>query len=273
MQPNRAIILRHAEKTQKLLGLIYRVRNELKAGWSEEVYHQALVKLCEREAVPVVSKPRTLLFHRGVEIHRFEPDLIAWDLIVLELKSLAYQMRFAGEQYAQLIHYLKFYGKDLGVLINFAPTRVQIKRVVWDEPKWDVYETYDSILLLLSEQDRPPLRRIRECVLAIAQQYGLGYPETVYRKLIAVEAVSCGIQCREEMEVPVLWNGEQLTYQWTQQMLMEGKFLIHIRSLLPYPTEYDFTRVKTYLACLDLSIGLVINFGKDQLQIYGVAVK
>lgn len=273
MQPTGANVLRHAEKTQQLLGLAYQVRNELKAGWSEDVYHQALVKLCERKAVPVVSKPHTSLIHRGVEIHRFEPDLIAWDLIILKLKSLAYQTRFTGEQYAQLIHYLKFYGKDLGVLINFAPTRVQIKRVIWDEPPWDISEHYDAIIPLLSEQDRPLLLQIRECILAIGRQYGLGYPETVYRKLIAVEAVSCGVPCGEEVEVPVLWNGERFTYQWTQLLLMEGKFLVHVRSLLPYPTEYDFTRVKSYLTCLGFSIGLVINFGKDQLQIYGVTAQ
>lgn len=273
MQPTGITVLRHAEKTQRLLGLVYQVRNELKAGWSEEVYHQALVKLCERETVPVLSKPRTSLIHRGVEIHRFEPDLIAWDLIILELKSLAYQGRFTSEQYAQLIHYLKFYGKDLGILINFAPPRVQVKRVIWDEPQWDFSEHYDAITPLLSEQDRPPLYQIRECILAIGRQYGLGYPETVYRKLIAVEAVSCGIRCSEEVEVPVLWNGERFTYQWMQLLMMEAKYLVHIRSLLPYPTEYDFTRMQSYLTCLGLSIGLVINFGKNQLQIYGVAVK
>lgn len=273
MQQTGAIVLRHSEKTQRLLGLAYQVRNELKAEWSEEVYHQAMVKLCEREAVPIVSKSRTSLVHRGVEIHRFEPDLIAWDLIILELKSLAYQTRFTGEQFAQLIHYLKFYGKDLGLLINFAPTRVQVKRVIWDEPQWDIVERYDGIIPLLSEQDRPLLRQIRECILAIGRQYGLGYPETVYRKLIAVEAVGCGIRCGEEVEVPVLWKGECFTHQWTQILMMEGKFLVHVRSLLPYPTEYDFTRMQSYLKCLGLSIGLVINFGKEQLQLYGVAAK
>ena len=273
MQQTEAIVLRHSEKTQRLLGLAYQVRNELKAGWSEEVYHQALVKLCEHEAVPIVSKLRTSLVHRGVEIHRFESDFIAWDLIILELKALPYQTRFTGEQYAQLIHYLKFYSKDLGLLINFAPTRVQVKRVIWDEPKCGIFERYDEIIPLLPEQDRPLLRQVRECILAIGRQYGLGYPETIYRKLIAVEAVSCGIRCGEEVEVPVLWNGEYFTYQWTQILMIEGKFLVHIRSLLPYPTEYDFTRMQSYLTCLGLSIGLVINFGKEQLQLYGVGVK
>lgn len=273
MRRDRITLLRHGDKTQKLLGLIFRVRNELKAGWSEDVYHQALLRLCEAEDVPVVTKPRTVMLHRGVEIHIFEPDLIVWDLIILELKALAYQTQFTGEQYAQLIHYLKYYGKDLGLLINFAPKRVQTKRIIWDEPVLDLQEEYERIIPLLSEQDRPSLRQIRECILTIGRQYGLGYPESVYRKLILVEAMSCGINCVAEVEIPVLWNGERIAGQKTQHILMENKFLIHLRSLLDYPTEYDFTRLKTYLASLHLSIGLVINFGREQLQIHGVSAK
>lgn len=273
MRRDRIALLRHADKTQKLLGLIFRVRNELKAGWSEDVYHQALLKLCETEGVPVITKPRTVMLHRGIEIHIFEPDLIVWDLIILELKALAYQTQFTGDQYAQLIHYLKYYSKDLGLLINFAPKRVQTKRILWDEPVLTIHEDYDRIMPLLLEQDRPPLRQIRECILTIGQQYGLGYPESVYRKLILVEATSCGINCIEEVGIPVIWNGERIAHQKTQHMLMENKFLIHLRSLLDYPTEYDFTRLKTYLVSLHLSIGLVINFGREQLQIYGVSAK
>lgn len=35
--------LRHAEKTFLLRKLLFQVQNELKLGWPEEAYHQALV--------------------------------------------------------------------------------------------------------------------------------------------------------------------------------------------------------------------------------------
>lgn len=50
--------LRHSDKTSELRGLIFKVRNELKGGWSEEVYHQALVHALQDNDIPVVSKPR-----------------------------------------------------------------------------------------------------------------------------------------------------------------------------------------------------------------------
>lgn len=57
-------------------------------GWSEEVYHQALVKHLEANNIPAQSKPRYKLFHRNIEVHTFEADLIVWEAVILELKAL-----------------------------------------------------------------------------------------------------------------------------------------------------------------------------------------
>ena len=61
-----------------------------------------------------------------------------------------------------------------------------------------------------------------------------------------------------------------LAYHKTQLLLAVGKYLIHIRSLLDYPTQYDFSRMNTYLNSLELQFGFVVNFGKRQMQIYDV---
>ena len=73
--------LRYGEETGILRGLIFKVRNELKGGWSEEIYHQALAHVLEENGIPFVSKPRHPFLHRGVEVHLFEPDFIVWDKI------------------------------------------------------------------------------------------------------------------------------------------------------------------------------------------------
>ena len=83
--------LKHAEKTFLLRGLLFQVRNELKLGWPEEAYHQALVFLLKQKEIPFLSKPRCDMLHRGVVVHTFEADVIVWDLIVLELKALAFE--------------------------------------------------------------------------------------------------------------------------------------------------------------------------------------
>ena len=262
--------LRHEELSYRLRGLIFHVRNELQEGWSEEIYHQALVELLQSNGIPYLSKPRKALVYRQEEIHVFEPDLIVWDTIILELKALPYQTQFLGEQYAQIIHYLKFFRKDLELLVNFSPQNIQIKRVLWDESELDTLEDYTHIRSHLFQEDRKNLGQLRQHILAIARQYGLGYPETVYRQLVAVEVAQNQLSCETEVEIPATWNSSVLAYHKTQLLLAVGKYLIHIRSLLDYPTQYDFSRMNTYLNSLELQFGFVVNFGKRQMQIYGV---
>ena len=263
------IHLRYEEQSYELRGLIFDVHKRLKAGWPEEIYHQGLVRLMEDRGIPVCSKPHKAIVHRGVEVHLFECDLIAWDLIILELKVLPFTS-FAPAHYAQLIHYLKCWGKDLGLLVNFGPTRVQIRRVIWDEPKLELHEDYRAIESEMTHVDRSRLDQIRQSVWAIGQEYGLGYPETVYRKIVAIELGHKGLTCQADVEIPAQWGSSVLGRHFSDHLLVEDSYLLNVRSLLDYPTKYDFARTKTYLHSLDLKLGFVVNFGKRQLQIFGV---
>lgn len=78
------------------------------------------------------------------------------------------------------------------------------------------------------------------------------------------------LKCETEVEVLARWNNVVLARYQTGQLLVADSYLIHIRALLHYPTVYDFTQTQTYLEALGLNIGLVVNFGRKQLQIYGI---
>jgi GxxExxY protein len=262
--------LRYKEKTGILRGLIFQVRNELGGGWSEDVFHQALYAVLQDNNISVVSKPRRPFLYHGVEVHIFEPDLIVWDLIILELKALPYQKGFTGAQFAQIIHYLKFWQKGLGLLVNFGRPRVEIKRVIWDEPAFDIYEKYDEIHSCLSEADRVILREVRKHILTVASQVGLGYPETLYRKLVAIESEIHNLPCVVDVGITPTWRDGLLPRHVTPHLYFANKFLVHIRSLLEHPTRYDFIATRTYLRNMGLDYGLVVNFGQKKLQIYGV---
>ncbi len=260
----------HEDLTYQLRGLVFQVRNELDAGWSEEVYHQALLQALRAEAIPVKSKLRRTLSHRGVEVHLFEPDLIVWDTIILELKALPYQNHFLGEQYAQVIHYLKFYEKELGLLVNFGSVPVAIKRVVWTEPALTVIDHLNENQHIASI-NRRDLYKVCQPIMSIAKNYGLGYSDPIYRKLIAIELRHQGLACTSEVEVPAKWRDATIGRHQTDCLLVEDRYLVHIRSLVEQPSIYDFARVGTYLKSLDLPAGLICNFGRRQLQFHGVA--
>lgn len=261
--------LRHKERTYELRGLIWEVHNELKVGWSEEVYHQALAELARERRIPVQSKAQRTVIHRGVEVKVFECDLIFWDLIIAELKVLPFSA-FAPGHYAQLIHYLKCWNKALGLLVDFGPTRVRIERIVWDEPDLEIHEDYDLIRDHMDAVDRSRLRRVRQCILTVGKQYGLGYPGTMYRKLAAIEVAHSGLKCQTEVVIPARWSGRILAQHASDHLFIEDKYLLNIRSLLERPSRYEFARTKTFLNSLGLKLGLIVNFGKQELQIFGV---
>jgi len=263
--------LLHEEQTYQLRGLIFEVRNELQAGWSEHIYHHALERLLRNHGIQFESKPRRALVHRNSEIHTFEPDLVVWDSIILELKVLPYQNNFASEHYAQLIHYLKFYQTDLGLLVNFAPKQTTIKRVVWTEPELKVLEDYRLIEAFLSEEEKISLERIRQCVISIAELQGLGYSDATYRSLLCAEIQYCGWTCWRTVEIPVTGFGTILAYHETSQMIVGVNIPVYICALPNRPASYDFLKMKTFVRNLKANFGLLVNFGHKQLQIYGIS--
>lgn len=267
---DQKIELRHSVETHELRGAIYDVRHELKAGWSEEIYHRALVQTLEQRHIPVSSKLRRSLIHRGTEVHVFEPDIVVWDKIVLELKVLPNQIRFASENFAQIIQYLKFLKMDLGLLVNFAPAKVHIKRVVWDEIAPEIMEDYETIKPLMTDLDKIKLRQVRKMIIGIAQSYGLGYLTSIYKNLVAAELQYAGLNCSTSIEIPLTWQGTRFACQTVQILLVEDKYLIDVLAMLEGPTTYHYTRLKTFLTSLGLPFGLIVNFGRKGLQIFGI---
>lgn len=262
---------RFKEETYTLQKYIYAARNELKAGWSEHIYHQILTRMLREDGIPVRSKPRQSLTHRGKQIHLFEPDLIVWDKIILELKVLPYRSSFTGEHYAQLIHYLKFFSSGLGLLVNFAPSRVITRRVLWDEPALDIFEDDRRSQSHSGKNDIGLLHGVRDAIQFIARQYGLGYSDAIYRGLVFVELTHLGITCRENIEVPARWQNEIVAHYRTPFLLVGDAYLVHICALSHRPHSYEFKRMKTYLGSLGLEFGLIVNFAHKQLQMYEVS--
>ena len=93
----------------------------------------------------------------------------------------------------------------------------------------------------------------------------------MYRRIATIEMNHNGLSCQGEVEIPARWDDRVLAQHSSDHLLVEDNYLLNIRSLLDQPTRYDFARTKTYLNNLGLKFGLIVNFGKRQLQIYGVS--
>ncbi|HFE65650.1 MAG TPA: GxxExxY protein [Chloroflexi bacterium] len=263
-------MLKYEELTYQLRHFIFQARNDLQPGWPEEAYHQALLQLLQEANIPVISKPRKPIIHRGVAIHIFEADLLVWNLIILELKMLPELKKFTPAQHAQIIHYLRCWQKELGLLINFGTPQVNIKRIIWHDSPLVAREYYDSIKGCLNGNDRKYLLDIRRAVANIAKQYGIGYPVTLYKNALTAELTHQNIDCLPDAPVSCQFRGRTISSHHSGHLLVAEKYLVNILTLYIRPPTHEFLRTKTYLNALGLNFGLLVNFGKRQLQIYGI---
>ncbi|HEY6339582.1 MAG TPA: GxxExxY protein [Candidatus Sulfotelmatobacter sp.] len=116
--------LKHAELTEKLIGIFFRMHNELGHGFLESVYEQAFsVALAENNIFFQRQMAIPVWFH-GQQIGEFRADLLVDGKVLVELKA-GRDIEPAWEK--QLLNYLRATEIEVGLLFNFGPN-AQFKR-------------------------------------------------------------------------------------------------------------------------------------------------
>ena len=111
--------------TERIIGIGFDVHNELGNGFVEKVYENALRIALEQEGFKVAQQTPIQVHFRGIVVGEFFADLLVNNSIILELKAVK---TLLPEHQAQLINYLKATRTSKGLLINFASSRLQVKR-------------------------------------------------------------------------------------------------------------------------------------------------
>ena len=99
----------------------------LGAGFMESVYEQSL--LIELREAGLIAEPQVGLdvYYRDSPVGRFFADIIVEDTVIVELKAVEGLTKIHE---VQLVNYLVATGKSVGLLINFGPDGVAIRRKV-----------------------------------------------------------------------------------------------------------------------------------------------
>lgn len=115
----------HTKVTEAIIGAFYRVYNELGYGFLEKVYENALCVACTDAGLTAVQQAPIQVHFAGRVVGRYDADLLVNDLVIVELK-VADAIR--PEHEAQLLNYLKATRYEVGLLLNFSPTKAEVKR-------------------------------------------------------------------------------------------------------------------------------------------------
>ena len=117
--------MKHEDITHKIIGCAYKVLNTLGFGFLESVYKKAMIIELSKNQLKVESEKPLKVFYEDQVVGDFFVDLLVEDEIIVELKSVE-NLTKAHE--VQLVNYLNGLKKEIGLLINFGPSGVEIKR-------------------------------------------------------------------------------------------------------------------------------------------------
>jgi len=119
--------LKYSDITEKIIGCAYNVYNSLGYGFLESVYEKCMMIELKEANLRVESQKPITVKYRDFIVGDFVADILVEDKIIVELKSVT-QIVTAHE--AQLVNYLIATDKPVGLLLNFGPGKVEVKRKV-----------------------------------------------------------------------------------------------------------------------------------------------
>lgn len=119
----------YKEECYGIQGAVFEVYKEMGCGFLEAVYQECIEMEFRKRDIPFARKVELCLHYKGEPLeHRYEPDLICYGKIIIELKAVK---ELCNEHRAQLVNYLRATGLRLGLLVNFGHfPKVEIERMV-----------------------------------------------------------------------------------------------------------------------------------------------
>ena len=115
----------HEDVTERVIGAAYKVYNTLGSGFLESVYENAMVWELSKSFSSVLRQVPLVVLYDGQQVGRFEADIVVDGKVILELKAVETLHRIHE---VQLVNYLKATGIEVGLLVNFGPERMDIRR-------------------------------------------------------------------------------------------------------------------------------------------------
>ena len=116
-----------SDLTERIIGCAYKVYNTLGFGFFESVYENALMIELKKAGFNLENQKPIKVYYEEEIVGNFKADIIVDDLIIVELKSV---QNIVTEFEVQLVNYLTATMKPVGLLLNFGPKKVEIKRKV-----------------------------------------------------------------------------------------------------------------------------------------------
>lgn len=112
--------------TYRIIGAAMNVHNELGPGLREKPYENAL-KFALKDLRYHVDQQRAYpIYYQTHVVGDCITDLVIENELIIEVKSIE---SIGDNEIAQLLNYLRISNLKLGLILNFKPSKLEIKRV------------------------------------------------------------------------------------------------------------------------------------------------
>ena len=115
------------DEVRQIVGCAFEVLNTLGHGLLEKPYENALCVEFKLRNSPFVQQPRFNVVYKGVKVGDYIPDLIVFDNIIIDTKTIE---RITDIERGQILNYLKITSCKVGVILNFKHSRLEWERFV-----------------------------------------------------------------------------------------------------------------------------------------------
>lgn len=254
--------------TGVIKGCFYDVQNEVGLGLEEEAYQQGLIRAFTSKGLSFRSKEPVPVLYRGRGVLTFEPDFLIEDRVVIEIKAM--RESFAREHYVQLFSYFKATQRRVGFLVNFGQEWVIDERLIFDEKPYRIEEQWDSVTGVVAGEEREQLLIARQCLIDVAREFGFGYGEASYRKLLEAVVESRGTRVQLSPTVQPKFHNDPVGCFPCHCVKIGSDVAAVVLALKDGLERLDVSIGRSYLTNLGLRFGVVANFAKDRLQLHGI---
>lgn len=106
--------------------------------------------------------------------------------------------------------------------------------------------------------------------MEVHKNLGYGFLEKVYENALMFELLNNNIEAKNQYPVKVNYKGN-IIGDYIADILVEDKIILELKSI---EKIIDIHKVQTmnYLKATGLRLGIIINFGKDNLEYYRVVL-
>jgi GxxExxY protein len=117
------------EEVHAIMGAAFEVYNELRGGFLESVYQEAVELELGDRGIPFSPQvPLRIRFKQRTLKKGFVADLVCYGAVLVELKAI---QQLTKADRAQVLNYLRATGLRVGLLLNFGdPTRLEWERFI-----------------------------------------------------------------------------------------------------------------------------------------------